>query len=790
MGWGPFGFLKKALGAVFATVLFAASLAIGNPLTFFGAIKSWKALFVFGSSLVLSAFAGRRPNLDLPDTSQSVTGTNEPAKTIYGEVVVGGLLADIQEIPNVSYRHYKSYVCRYAICDKKPGFTYEVVDVEVGGEWLQATAETLKQAPAGDTRVMGANGTGTALSSDFQFLKPYAQSDYVGSHILDVVAGYGAATETVRDTIQFGQDFDDSGWTGEGLIWAVVTFGTGDSALEQFQEKRVSAQTVRFRVKALLTGKTKSNPAEVLKQHLKNEMGLADARIDSASFTSTATVCNTRNYSCDGIMRAGQEYEAIGWILQTCEGALVQDSGKFYLKGLDNPASRFTITEDMLIEEPEIQHSIAWRERYNHIRAEIIDKDKEWTRQSTAEIDDPGAYSEDGNVKFMLDLGGLNFVNTQSHANRILVEELARRRHGRNIGLVVHHSDVTGIKAYDNVTLNLVKNGVTGVWRVINVIHAIEGDVQLSLTSEAGVSGLDTRFQTLPATTGLTATVRDQYSVRLSWTRIIPTYLVREWQYRVKQTRATTWGGWNPIPGATPVNASGVVSLLTPGTAYDFQVRARAGSAFGAASNTASATTLSDLLAPSGITITNNANGSVTVGFTRPATFTAWEVRYYRVSTRGPWSSWRRTSLSHQQTLAASLFVAGSYIFDLRLINQAGQTGTQARVTFTVTGATAPPVSQVPGVCTRLSVQVFAGTTNVYRLYWRPPTTGGAVSSYDVAATVTSSAPTSWINAGEATRYQADRYFDFQQPQNARYFWVRARNSAGHGSAASVRRSA
>ena len=235
---GFFDFLKNIFKAVFITVAFAAFTAIGAAPTFFGTLKTFQSLFIFGSTLLLSAFAGSRPNLDLPDTGQSTFDTNEPAKTIYGEAVTGGLIADIQEIPNVSFRHYKSYVCRYAVCDKKPGFTYEIVDVEVGGEWLQATAETLKQAPAGDTRVMGENGTGTALSSDFQFLKPYAESDYVGAHILDVVAGYGTATETVRDTIQFDQDvFDDGEWTGEGLIWAVITFGTGETAVEQFREK-------------------------------------------------------------------------------------------------------------------------------------------------------------------------------------------------------------------------------------------------------------------------------------------------------------------------------------------------------------------------------------------------------------------------------------------------------------------------------------------------------------------------------------------------------------------------
>ena len=79
-------------------------------------------------------------------------------------------------------------------------------------------------------------------------------------------------------------------------------------------------------------------------------MGLADERIDLPSFTATATACDTRGYEANGIMRSGQEYAAIQWLLQTCEGALIQDSGKFYLKGLGQPCLTVqTITEDMLI---------------------------------------------------------------------------------------------------------------------------------------------------------------------------------------------------------------------------------------------------------------------------------------------------------------------------------------------------------------------------------------------------------------------------------------------------------
>ena len=96
------GDIFKAIGKALGFTAFFIAFSLIGPASW-GAALLKKAGLVFGSTLLLSAFANQRPNFDLPDVSQSVYGTNEPAKTIYGEAVTGGLVCDIveEQVPSV-----------------------------------------------------------------------------------------------------------------------------------------------------------------------------------------------------------------------------------------------------------------------------------------------------------------------------------------------------------------------------------------------------------------------------------------------------------------------------------------------------------------------------------------------------------------------------------------------------------------------------------------------------------------------------------------------------------------
>ena len=785
MGWlgDLFKGIAKAFGAVFFTAIFAAF----GPATFLGSLISWKSLFIFGSTLVLTAFANRRPNLDLPDLTQSVFGTNEPAKTIYGEMVVGGLVSEVAESEGTS----GWYAVRYAICDKKQGFTYEVVDVEIAGEWMQATVSDYRDGSTG----FGLNGTGDILQvGEGKFLEIPAGNDYRGK--VSVFANLGEIS-TLRllqkqgwgDTISGNEVSGDPGFSGKGLIWATVLFGKGDDADELFRKQRTDIRRVRFRIKALPHGKTKSNPADVLKLHLKNEMGLADARIDDPSFTATAVECTRRNYEANGVMLAGQEYEAVSWLLQSCEASLVQDSGKFYLKGLDDPAAALTITEDMLIAEPDIQHSIPWKERYNTIRGEIIDAAQNWSKQSSGEIERDAYKTEDGE-KLLLDVGGLNYVTSMTQAYRLLNEELVRRRVGKSVSVEVFHTDAGNLKAYDNVTLNLVKNGIHGKYRIVNLIHSIEGRVLLNCVSETGLQTAIADQTSVSAPASLNARPRSDSEIQLTWVSLNNPRAF-SYQFRQKLSSASSWSSWDDLDGAGDWRAnSGRVGGLNAGTAYDFQIRAKVGTGFSPVSNTASGTT------------TASQVFNITLGVVRSGTnFTiTWspgtipsDGSYYSFELawkRSTDSAYPAATVSYDrtpgqqspQTLAGAHRFTRNVVYNFRMRRVRVRSGSTTyspwsnTVTVTYDVPAPPPALQAPGPVRNLRQE--RGRRNYIRLVsWDAPNTGGAATSYEWGvhhSSVTS--PVRWYpstsNPQEVRRGLA--------PQN---LFVRARNAAGAGPA-------
>ena len=136
---GLLRWFKNAFLAVLTVAAFGAFGAGGWFAAFGKALWSGKSLFIFASSVLLSAFSSRKPNIELPELQSSVYGTNERAKTVYGETVVGGLIADISLVDD------DYYAVRYALCDLKTGFDYTIVDVEIGGVWLRCSVDTLKQ---------------------------------------------------------------------------------------------------------------------------------------------------------------------------------------------------------------------------------------------------------------------------------------------------------------------------------------------------------------------------------------------------------------------------------------------------------------------------------------------------------------------------------------------------------------------------------------------------------------------------------------------------------------------
>ena len=529
---------------------------------------------------------------------------------MYGTTAVGGLVTNVVENDDE-----EDVVVTYVICDKKDGFDYTIRDIQFNGEWLRTVSQPLNDGRKEFGKNDGENGE---FGDNVRMNVMPSGGDY--SEILQMFHQVGYTSQAANEACGIMEE----DIKGEGLVWCTLHFKLDDTAREFWRTNGIRPESARFRVQAVPTETAfplsgQCNPVETLKLHLKNEMSVPDSRIDSASFTEGARICEDRSYWSNGFFRSGEEYQATQWLLQACGGSLVEEGGMLYCKGFNLPEPVATITEDMLIRPPEIEHTVPWDQKYNHIRGEILDAGENYTRQSTPEFKHESGFLEDGN-KMLLDVGALRMVNTQRQAQSLLVRELAQRRVSERITVQIHSSDAPDIKAFDTVIVDFETNGILRTqFRVAGVAHSIEGLMGLTLVSESGVQTTVDGTALAPAITDLSAASRSSTGCVLSWSATLAEQ-VTTMEYRFRE-QGGDWGDWETLPrrGApsyATLTTSQIRGILTAGTTYDFVVRCKAGATIGADSNIATVTTQAGLGQVTGLTATAGIR-SVTLRWNR-----------------------------------------------------------------------------------------------------------------------------------------------------------------------------
>ncbi len=204
--------------------------------------------------------------------------------------------------------------------------------------------------------------------------------------------------------------------------------------------------------------------------------------------------------------------------------------------------------------------------------------------------------------------------------------------------------------------------------------------------------------QTAPAApTGLTATARNG-SVLLSWRKSSDS-AVTKYQYRRGTGTTVIWGAWTDFAGtfaSDPI--ARVITGLTNGTRYSFQVRASAGEVPGAASDVVTATPKAPPpppAKPTGLTATAG-NGVVGLAWADPENSDITAYQYRQRAGGGSWSTWLPIPSSGAGTTAytvTGLTNGTAYGFQVRAL--AGFTlGTNSDVvTATPASLAAPEVS-------------------------------------------------------------------------------------------------
>ncbi len=221
--------------------------------------------------------------------------------------------------------------------------------------------------------------------------------------------------------------------------------------------------------------------------------------------------------------------------------------------------------------------------------------------------------------------------------------------------------------------------------------------------------------QTAPAKpTGLTATAGNRV-VTLRWTNPNNSDITG-WQYRQGTGDPLSWGSWTNFAGSfTDATLTRVITGLTNGTEYSFEIRAVAGTVEGTASDPVSGTPIRPPARPTGLTATTgDASGEVDLNWTDPGddTITSYD---YRIRSGSAWNTFPIPGSDADTTSHTVTGLTDGTEYTFQIFAKAGSVFSPSSAS-----ATATPMAPPPAKPTGLTAAPGPGSGQV-TLRWTNP---------------------------------------------------------------------
>jgi hypothetical protein len=359
------------------------------------------------------------------------------------------------------------------------------------------------------------------------------------------------------------------------------------------------------------------NPALCIRDYLVGDHGLAcDAdEIDETSFIAAANLCDElvtvpdgaggtvteARYTCNGVVLADTApLDALTSLLTSCVGTLTYTEGKYKLTAGSYTLPTWSMDEDDLRADIQVQGAVPRKELYNAIRGIYVEPNDSWAPTDMPPVTNSSYAAADGATIYReIELPYSTSVYTAQRIGKVHLEQSRQRL------TITFPAKIAAFRlnAWDTVQLTIARFGwAAKAFRVIEWQFSQDGGVDLILRedepaiwdwvyteatepeTQTPISNPDEAEPGPP--TGLSVadtTVVSTVGVDVSWTAPVDDPYVITYQIEYKISTDSTY-----LAAGTTRETALRITGLAPATLYDIRVRSSYNS--GAVSTWASTT--------------------------------------------------------------------------------------------------------------------------------------------------------------------------------------------------------
>lgn len=385
-----------------------------------------------GAVLTNAVMKSLLPDVSMPQSDtdrsrqQTVRGTIEPQKIIYGEALVSGPIAFVGVAGTDNNDLYHAVALAGHECHSIGSVFFDLEEI--------TTAQI--------------NGSGQVTAGVYG-----PTSDDPSTFIATIEKKLGTATQSASTLLDSTFSAVTTAHQGKGIAYVVTKWSLTASSQSVWD-----ARTPRD-IKALVKGRIiydprldtsagaaptnanfqawSDNPALCAADYLTNTdfgLGVAHSKIDYAAVVTAANACDVsvaiptsatqKRFTCNGVLFATDSHRAnINKLLSSMNGTLTYSNGVYTIKAGIFEAATETLTEDDLAGPISIKTSVERGERFNTIRPMFVDPAQNHKSVEAPEVQLTAALSRDNNEVLIRDMQ-LPMTNNTYMAQRIANKQI------------------------------------------------------------------------------------------------------------------------------------------------------------------------------------------------------------------------------------------------------------------------------------------------------------------------------------------------------------------------------